>query len=307
MHTLSRRAFLLLLASGLSGACSCSRTEEGVPSYRPSGVQSDGSDEYLVGIHPYKHPAALFSAYVPIMQYLQRNIPGAIFKMEASNNYAHFEDKLYSGKFHFALPNPYQALKSVDRGYAIIAKMWPDEDFRGIFVTRTDSGIRNIADLKGTKISFPAETALAGTLMPLRLLFDMGIDVHRDIEKIFVGCQESSILSTYAGRTSVGCTWPIPWKEWLSANPDQAISMHLLWQTDPLPNNAFIARKDVAKGLAAKVSSILKNMRTTQEGRRILENAGFQGFELAGNQTYAPVRRFLALYDRDIGLPQRMK
>ena len=64
------------------------------------------------------------------------------------------------------LPNPYETLLAIDRGYRVFAKMGNDEDLRGLIVTRRDSGIESLADLKGRAVSFPAETALAATMLP---------------------------------------------------------------------------------------------------------------------------------------------
>ncbi|HEX7454670.1 MAG TPA: PhnD/SsuA/transferrin family substrate-binding protein [Gallionella sp.] len=69
------------------------------------------------------NPARLFEIYGPLIDYLNRNIPGATFRLEASRNYEEFEKKLYARQFDFALPNPYQTLNSLGHGYHVIAKM----------------------------------------------------------------------------------------------------------------------------------------------------------------------------------------
>ncbi|MEZ4694041.1 MAG: PhnD/SsuA/transferrin family substrate-binding protein [Aliarcobacter sp.] len=51
----------------------------------------------------------------------------------------------------------------------VFAKMGDDENFRGIFLVRKDSGIKNFEDLKGKKISYPAPTALAATILPQQI------------------------------------------------------------------------------------------------------------------------------------------
>ncbi|MCK5071270.1 MAG: PhnD/SsuA/transferrin family substrate-binding protein, partial [Desulfocapsa sp.] len=83
--------------------------------------------EYILGVHPLHNPKRLHEIFGPITDYLTEQIPGAVFQIEASRNYAAFDEKLYSGHFHFALPNPYQTVNSLKHGYTVFGKMADDE------------------------------------------------------------------------------------------------------------------------------------------------------------------------------------
>lgn len=258
----------------------------------------------IFGIHPYLNPLDMQKAYHPIMKYLESNIKDVEFSLEASNSYAHFEEKLYKGSFDFALPNPYQTVLSLEYGYSVIAKMAPDDDFRGVFIIRKDSPIKEPTDLNGKTVSFPAPTALAATLMPLFYLHQKGVDTEKDIKKKFVGSQYSSILNAYTKDSDIAATWPPPWRKWQEENPEKANDMMLIWQTEPLPNNGVVVKNGVDGELAREVTSILVSLSSTKEGMAILKNAGFAGFEAANNDTYRPVVEFLEEYDKLIGLPK---
>src|ERR1035437_4542782 len=119
--------------------------------------------EYVFAIHPLNNPVRLFEIYGPLIDYLNRNIPEAKFRLEASRNYEEFEKKLYARQLDFALPNPYQTLTSLSHGYHVIAKMGDDYKFTGVILVRRDGGINKLSDLKGKKLSYPAMTALAAT------------------------------------------------------------------------------------------------------------------------------------------------
>jgi len=291
---------ILFILFSVMFLCGCDKNgEEYVLEHKPFSAK-----EMVFGIHPYLNPLDMQKAYHPIMEYLQTKIEGVEFSLEASNSYAHFEEKLYRGDFDFALPNPYQTVLSLEHGYGVIAKMMPDEDFRGVFIIRKDSPIKNPKDVEGKKVSFPAPTALAATLMPLFYLHQKGVDTEKKIEKKFVGSQYSSILNAYTKDSDIAATWPPPWRKWQEENPEKAKDMMLIWQTEPLPNNGVVAKHNVDIELAKKVANALVSLSSTKEGVEILKNAGFAGFELANDQTYAPVTEFLKEYDATIGLPK---
>ncbi|NWF66909.1 MAG: phosphate/phosphite/phosphonate ABC transporter substrate-binding protein [Campylobacterales bacterium] len=259
---------------------------------------------YIFGIHPYLNSQHMYNVYEPIMRYLEKKVPNAKFFLETSNDYAHYEQKLYVGHFDFALPNPYQTIKSLKIGYNVVAKMYPDEVFRGIIVSRIDNKIDNFEQLKGKKVSFPAKTDLAASMMPLMFLHENGINVNKDITKNFVGSQYSSIMNAYTKDSIVAATWPPPWHGWCMENPEKAKEMKVVWQTDHLVNNSVIVKSGVEESISISVANVLANMRFDEEGIKLLKNAGFEGFELATNQNYDKVKIFLDKYEKLFGLPE---
>ena len=62
-------------------------------------------------------------------------------------------------------------------------------------VTYPGSGIEKVADLKGKKVAFTAETSNAGFKAPSAILRDkFGLEVRKDIEPVFSGKYDNSIL-----------------------------------------------------------------------------------------------------------------
>ena len=256
--------------------------------------------EYVFAIHPLHNPARLFEIYGPLIDYLNRNIPGVIFRLEASRNYEEFEKKLYARQFDFALPNPYQTLNSLGHGYHVIAKMGDDYKFTGVILVRRDSGIKKVADLKGKKVSYPARTALAATMMPQYYFQTHGLDVNRDIENLYVGSQESSIMNVYLGDVAAGATWPLPWEAFQKEHPDMAGALELKWETEPMLNNGVVVRDDVPEQLARQVAQLLDTLHTNAEGKAMLARMPLSRFELADDQRYRVIEDFLRKFSRTV-------
>jgi phosphonate transport system substrate-binding protein len=251
------------------------------------------SNTYIFAIHPLHNPEKLFTVYGPLMDYLSKKIPGAVFQLQASRNYAEFEERLYKGVYDFALPNPYQTLLSTSKGYHVIAKMGDNHLFTGVILVRRDSGIKKVTDLKGKKISYPAPTALAATMMPQYYFYTHGLNVMKDAENIYVGSQESSIMNVYLGFTSAGSTWPLPWEAFQKEHPDKAEDLMVAWETEPLINNGVVARNDVSPELAEAVAKHLSELHLSEEGRKILSRMPLSKFERAQNKDYKVIEKFL--------------
>lgn len=266
----------------------------------PNEPGAAGTTEYIFGIHPLQDPERVSATYGPITDYLTTRIPGVRFRLDTSHSYEEFEKKLYGRAFHFAMPNPYQTLRSEKYGYRIFGKMGDDFNFRGIILVRSDSGIENVTDLKGKRVSYPSLTALAATMMPQYYLHTHGLDVNRDIVNLYVGSQESSIMYVFHGLTAAGSTWPVPWLIFQERHPEMAKELVAKWQTGTLPNNGLVVRDDVPPALTAQVAAVLFSLQDSEAGRNLLKPLQLSRFEPATPDTFEPVRAYINRFSTEV-------
>jgi phosphonate transport system substrate-binding protein len=293
-----KKILLGMLAVLLAGCGKGDENKASEPRY--SATPAAAHAEYVFAVHPLHNPARLFEIYGPLIDYINRNIPGEVFRLEASRNYDEFDKKLYARQVDFAMPNPYQTFNALKHGYHVIAKLGDDHKFTGIILVRRDSGIKQVADLKGKKVSYPARTALAATMMPQYFLQTHGLDINKDIENLYVGSQESSIMNVYLGSVAAGATWPIPWEAFQKEHPDKAAELELKWATPPLINVGVVARDDMPVDLVRKLAHLLDTLHTNEEGRLILARIPISRFELADDARYRVVEEFLTRFAQTV-------
>ncbi|MBU0475630.1 MAG: phosphate/phosphite/phosphonate ABC transporter substrate-binding protein [Bacteroidetes bacterium] len=295
--------FVLITTIAINLGCTKQEKQDYSPNFgRKSSIQNNAV-EYIFAVHPLHNSRHFFEVYQPLVDYINKNTKEFSIRLEASHDYAHFEEKLKNRKFHFALPNPYQSCWSIDYGYTIFGKMGDDDQFRGIIVVRKDSNINSIKDLRGAAISFPSATALAASMMPKYFLKTNGLDVEKDADCLYVGSQESSIMNVYVGKTKAGCTWAPPWESFIEAHPDVGNSLVVKWQTVPLINNGLVARNDVPVNHVKIFSDILVNLQKSSEGKDILKRINLSCFEAITQHEYSlRVNAFLQKYKNLFGL-----
>ena len=233
----------------------------------------------------------LMRSYQPLMDYLNKKIKGTEFILEASRDYASFEEKYKKRKPEFLLPNPWQTLQAIKSGYTVIAMAGEPEDFKGIFIVRKDGGISKPADLIGKAISYPSPTALAACIMPQYFLYTHGININKDITNQYVGSQTSSIMNVYHKKTAAGATWPPPWRSFQKTQPNQAAQLKVIWETEPLINNSVMVRNDIPSNIRNQVQKLLTDLNKSKEGKNILENMETARFILATNKDYNLVQK----------------
>lgn len=268
------------------------------PGFAPDPVLSTKVPQYRFAVHPLHNPQRLFDNFQPIVDIINRDNHAFQARLLAARDYASFEKRLFAGEFDFALANPLQALAALNHGYEIVAKMGDDDNFCGIIIARNDSGFSKPADLNGKNMIFPAPTALAATLMPRYFMHELGVDLA-SVRSSSSGSQESAIMNVYLGHADAAGTWPMPWNLFLKERPELAREMKVLWRTEPLINNAILAKKGLPPEHIQGFVDSLAGLQNTADGKAALEHISLSCFETASDAEYAPkVEEFLRLYKK---------
>lgn len=280
-------------------ACSEQKDEKYSPQFSttPTVIET----EYIFGVHPLHNPQRLFEVFGPMMKYLSDNIDGATFTLEASRNYSAFDEKLYARKLDFALPNPFQTINAIDKGYNVFGKIGLDQNFKGIILVRKGSNIKNVSDLRGKAVSFPAPSALTATMMPQYYLQTHGVDVMTELDIRYVGSQESSMMNVYLGETLAGGTWPPPWNEFRKQRPDIAEQLTVLCETKPLIANGLVALSEIPETITRQVIQLLMTPEEPGQGPDILWRSQFSSvITHATNDDYSIVHEFLDKFEKEV-------
>ena len=258
------------------------------------------SPVYRLAPHPLYSPQRLGKIFQPLIDHLNHNLPGAQVELEGSRDYQACEQKFRARGPAFLMPNPWQTIEAMKAGYHVVA-MWGDaEDFKGVFIVRRDSGIKSPDDLRGKAVSYPSPTALAAAIMPQYYLHNRGIDINRDIQNLYVGSQESSIMTVYMGTSAAGATWPPPWRLFQKAHPTEAAQLKVIWETSPLINNSVMAHNDVPEAIREAVRQTLLDLSQTPEGKRILAGMETSRFHVANDASYDVVRQYIARFEQSV-------
>ncbi len=289
-----------LIVFWLLFVASCSPPQENLgPKFGTAPAQTT-TPTYIFAVHPLYNPTKLFSSYQALVDYLNRHLENTQIALEASRDYSAFEEKYKNGEPDIILPNPWQTLQAMEYGYEVIAMAGEPSDFKGIFIVRKDSSISQPADLMGKSVSYPAATALAACIMPQYFLFQNGIDVNHDIQNLYVGSQESSIMNVYLKQAAAGATWPPPWRMFQREHPQEASELKLIWETESLVNNSIMVRKDLPLELREQIKTLLLTLHETKEGREILANMDTARFLDADDKDYEIVREYVTRFEQEV-------
>ena len=235
-----------------------------------------------VGIVPQQSASELARVWIPVLGALSERA-GLSLRFATAPDIPAFEKRLAAGAYDVAYMNPYHySVFAQKPGYVAFAKE-KGRRLRGLVVVRKDSAIKDMKELAGQQIAFPAPAAFAATVLVRAEFERMGVP----ITPVFVKSHESVYLNVAQRQIEAGGgivrtlqTMDAPVRD----------ELRVLWQTKDYTPHAFAAHPRVP---AADLQALRAAMLTADSDprmRSVLEGIGFKGFDAAQDAEWNDVR-----------------
>ena len=149
--------------------------------------------------------------------------------------------------------------------------------YRGQFITKADSGITELEDLRGKTFCFGDPNSTSGAIIPNIILKAAGLDSEAgDITVTYAGSHDNVAIAVYNGDCDAGATYiNIVTDE--SANlaatyPDIAEVVVPFLDTIPIPNDGVQFIKGFDPELKATIVAAMMKMSTDEAGAQLLKD-----------------------------------
>ena len=154
-----------------------------------------------------------------------------------------------------------------------IAQREEDTKFQSVFITKTDSGIKKLEDLKGKQVSFGSASSTSGHLMPRSFLLAAKIDPEKDFKRIaYSGAHDATIASVVSGKVDAAALDITVWKKFVTENKVDTKAVDVFYTTPGYFNYNWAVHADMPADLRAKVAKALIDIDpATPEGAEILK------------------------------------
>jgi len=153
-----------------------------------------------------------------------------------------------------------------------IAQREEDTKFRSVFITQTNSGIKQLTDLKGKQVSFGSQSSTSGHLMPRSYLLDAGIDPDKDFKRVaYSGAHDATIASVVSGRVDAAALDITVWRKFVTENKVDTSKVDVFFTTPPYFNYNWSVHADMPVALRDKITKALLDLNmNNEEGKEIL-------------------------------------
>ncbi len=160
--------------------------------------------------------------------------------------------------------------------------------YKSLIMTKADSAIKTVADLKGKTFSFVDPESTSGYLIPLvYFLKDLKIKPDDYFSKvIFAGSHENSILSIAGGKVDAGASNDQSLQTAIDKGVIKASDVRTIWTSKPIPNGPTAVRKDLPESLRKAIKDAFLNFKDPKG----LDAFNIKGYLPVDDKDFDPIR-----------------
>ena len=205
---------------------------------------------------PDENPQEMLRIYQPFADYLSKEI-GIPVKFTPVVDYAATVEGLAANRLDlvwYGGLTSVQAAKQAKGAHRIIMRQ-EDAEFKSYFITRKDTGIKELKDLKGKTFSFGSVSSTSGHLMPRYFLLKGGLNPEKDFAKFsFSGAHDATAAWVEAGTVDAGALNFLVWDKLVQNKKVDTNKVFIFWTTPPYVDYVWTVRGGVDKGTVEKIS-----------------------------------------------------
>ena len=191
-------------------------------------------------VHPYLPATELIKRFSPLADYLSKKCGQAIVVKVSESYKAHIE-RVGEESMDLAYLGPASFVKIIDTygEKTLLARLEVNGSpiYHGMIVTRDDSSINTLDDLKGRIFAFGDPNSTMSHLVPLHMLLNAGITVESFKKTAFLGSHNDVALGVLGGYYDAGGL-----KENVYNNYRER-GLKLLATSPPVSEHLFVAGK----------------------------------------------------------------
>ena len=252
------------------------------------------------GMIPFESADKLIEKATPLMDAIGKGI-GMEVKLSVAADYTGVIEALRGKKLDAAFLTPASYILAKQEANArVILKSQRNGNpyYYGAIITRSDSGIKTLQDLKGKSFAFGDPISTSGHVFPRKLLLENKISPDRDFSHlIYSGAHDATVLAIMNKKVDAGATYSDDstgskgsWTRYLK--PEEIKDIRVLAVTDPIPSDNICVSQDMDPKLAEKLAQVIIDFGKTKEGSELMQKIyKFTGYIRATDADYDPVRK----------------
>ncbi|MCK5386702.1 MAG: phosphate/phosphite/phosphonate ABC transporter substrate-binding protein [Gammaproteobacteria bacterium] len=231
------------------------------------------------GIMSLAQPARIHKQWQPFVDYVSKK-SGYEIKIVIPRGFKKIKKKIANKHVDMFYTNSFVFYRLQKAGKALaLAQMQNLEGSimsNSVIFVRSDSGIKNLKDLKNKSMAFVSPAGAGGYLAPRALFFKQGINTKTDIKEQFTKNLSSSITKVLLGDASAGTMCGLNYN--LMSKKVNSGELKIIANSEEYPENMIGIRPEIATEIRERIAKVILGMINDDEGKKVL--AGMNGMKI---------------------------
>jgi len=245
-----------------------------------------------LGVIPTEGAADSAKRFQVLTDHLKK-VLGIDVEVFTASDYAGIITAMANKHIDFAYYGPKSYTEAAEKATAeaLVMEVGTDGNpgYNGIIITRKDSGITELSQIKGHTFAFTDPNSTSGFLVP-NVLFARDLKVKPEDyfkEVRFSGSHGASMLAVKNGSVEVAATNNIDMARMIEKGSIAKDDFNILWTSELIPGAPMAARADLPESLKAAFTGALMKFNQNKEG---LEKLAIGGYQYCDDTTYDIIR-----------------
>ena len=218
---------------------------------------------YTFDVVPQFPAAKIYTTWSPLLQRIGQDA-GLCFELRVSASIPEFEQRFLKGESDFTFLNPYHAVLAYQKKKYQPLLADTQDLLTGILVVRSDSPIKNLNDLKGKNVSFPAPNSFAASLLIRAELAKQKIDINPVFVKTHSNVYRSVINKDALAGGGVNNTLD-------NEAPEVRQQMRVLYETPAYTPHPIATHPSVTSEVRERFLKAMVKLSQDEEGQKLLD------------------------------------
>jgi len=239
------------------------------------------------------------ATYRPLAAHLAARLGQAV-ELRTVDTWEGLAKSLANGETDIALMGPWgYVLANHYSGAQVVSTVLYQgkPEYFAMIVTHPESGLNSIDDLlgpkgKGRSFAFGDKGSTSGYLIPLHLFQQRGLDPEKHFARVLHTKHQAIQTQVTAGQLDAGADYNRNRDAMVAQGLIAAARSKVIWQSAPLPNDAFAVNAALAKDAAfvQRLQAALAEVGPRLAAQPKLLPANYTGFVASDNSFYKPIR-----------------
>lgn len=225
---------------------------------------------------PLEDPSVYEKVFDPFVKYLGQCVGKKTVFFSVQSNSAQIE-AMRSGRLHLAFFSTGTTNFAVNVAgavpFAIRADAKGPHGFNLIVVTRKDSSIQKIADLKGKKVAHTSPSSTSGNSAPRALFPAMGVTPEKDYQVLYSGKHDQSIMGVQSGDYDAAPVASDIFHQMAKRGVIKEDDFRIIFTSEKFPVNSLAHAHDLEPELRDKVVKCVLDYKFDPELSKGMEGA----------------------------------
>lgn len=263
--------------------------------------------DMTIAILPCTDVVMTFKKFHPLVSYLGQET-GLDIRLVVPENSEEFENGIINGDIDFAFQDPHTYVRLASRynKNALFRALGRDgaRVQSGVLITRKDSGIKEVEDLRGKTVMFGPKLSATKWVAAKWLFEKKGIDIGKDLRSYsHGGCCEDIAFNVYIKAVDAGVVCDHFLDEHSEKQKELGINpkdIAVIGRTEPIPTKVLAARRTMRTDIIMMIGQVLLQLdKTNGEHAKLLYRAELGGFEKSTDGYYDGMRMLIDKRNED--------